>query len=242
VSIRHRSHVPTTWIFLAALFVVPALWVSQSTAVEAPSYTPISEEDADDLRNGGTLVEVQRGSPNRGQVIGLIRAPHDELFELVLDYETIPQWSSALVECTVHENEGGRMLVQGVTAIPWPLRNRHWFIESRNGSQTVDGHEALINAWTYVPDTGNINDTFGYWMLMPWPEDPEYTYVKYVVNADPGMALPNGILNWATRRALPDLISGLGDFHAQQSAEQGARVDAEGASDLGDHAGEAEEP
>jgi hypothetical protein len=182
-------------------------------AYEAPTYTALSGEDADDLRDGGTVRDVRRGNPNRGMVIGLIRAPADQLFEIVLDYENIPQWSSALIAATVLEDSNGQQVVEGETRLPWPITNRTWRIRSFYAPQQVDGHEAWVNRWEYIPGHGNVDDTFGYWLVMPWPDDPTWTYVKYVVNADPGVALPNAILNWATSRALPDLITGLAERH-----------------------------
>lgn len=200
---------------MPALIAALAVCVTTGSAFayEAPSYTALSTDDAADLQDGDTVRDVQRGDPNRGMVIGLIEAPADELFEIVLDYENIPQWSPALITASVLEDTNGQKVVEGETRLPWPITNRTWRIRSFYAPQQVDGHDAYVNRWEYIPGHGNVDDTFGYWLVMPWPEDPSWTYVKYVVNADPGVALPTAILNWATSRALPDLITGLAERH-----------------------------
>ena len=50
--------------------------------------------------------------------------------------------------------------------------------------------EAFIYRFDYVHGTGNIDESFGFWVLYALPDHPEWTYVRYVVNADPGIAIP----------------------------------------------------
>ena len=97
--------------------------------------------------------------------------------------------------------------------MPWPISDRRWEINSERSEQTLDGVESLVTEYVYIEGSGNMDEMHGYWVVQPWPDDPEYTLVKYVVNADLGVALPRSIINWAARRMLPGIIDGLQGRH-----------------------------
>ena len=195
------------------LFLLAFLLLSPAYASEAPEYTPIPARRVEALQNGEVIRDAVRGTPNRGYVIALIQAPPQELFEIVSDYPRIPQWSRPLRRAAIISSSGNERVIEGETELPWPISNRNWRIRSVSSTPTIQGQSALVNSWTYIPGSGNIRDTFGYWLIMPWPENPQYTYVKYVINADPDMSVPDTILNMITRRTLPQLISNLRDRH-----------------------------
>jgi hypothetical protein len=56
-----------------------------------------------------------------------------------------------------------------------------------------------------------MDDVNGYWLLTS--HSSGCTLVRYVINADLGIWLPDAIINWATRSMLPGIISGLRDRH-----------------------------
>jgi hypothetical protein len=196
---------------LALLLVVP----SGLHASETPEYTPIPSRKVADLLNGDVIKDVQRGTPNRGYVIALIQAPPEELYEIVCDYPRIPHWSRPLRRASIISESGNERVIEGETELPWPISNRNWRIRSVSSTTTIQGQTAHINSWTYIPGSGNIADTFGYWLIMRWPDDTRYSYVKYVINADPDIAIPDSVLNLVTRRTLPQLISNLRTRHSE---------------------------
>jgi hypothetical protein len=206
-----RYQLCTLSAFALLVFLAAPAWSD-----EAPTLTETSGTRLVELLAGEKFTSVRGGSDgtNRGEVVGLVEAPVHELALIVRDYENIPQWSEALVVCNVISESGAVQIVEGETQLPWPLANRTWRIRSEAGNRDVSGTEAWVNMWTDEEGYGNINDTYGYWMLYPLPSDERYTVVKYVVNADPGLAIPDFVLNWVTNRVLPDLIEGLADRHA----------------------------
>ncbi len=201
----------TRRLALAALsllfFAAPAL------ATEAPAVTPLSAEQAAELMDGETIRDVDSGVPVRAEVVALIQAPMHQLAEIIVDYDRASEWAPATPELGVSGRDGEAYLVTGVTALPWPIANRTWTMRAVFGEREVEGHSAWVDVFQYVEGSGNIDDSFGYWLLLPWPEDPSYTYVKYVVNADPGIALPDFVIRWATGNALPGLIEALSERH-----------------------------
>jgi hypothetical protein len=195
---------------IALLLVALPAWSS-----ETPSIRPLSGDQVRELMGGETIRDLQRGTPLRAEVIGLIRAPLDELAPILVDYPRIPEWAPATRDIEIVGSGDGCTYIEGVTQVPWPISNRTWRMCSRSEYSTIDGFRAFVYRFDHVPGTGNIDASFGYWVLFTLPEAPEWTYVRYVVNADPGIAIPQGILTWATGRALPDLITGLRDRHAE---------------------------
>ena len=204
--------VPASAIALGLLF-----GASPVIAYEAPTLADLSAAQLQRARdNGEKFTDVApAGEVNRGEVIGVIRAPVDELAVIVRDYENIPLWSEAMVYATVTSDDGRTQIVEGETKLPWPLTNRQWRIRSVYGANTVEGSSAWTNVWTHEGGFGNIDDTYGYWLLYPYPGDAGYTVVKYVINADPGLWLPDFVLNWATERVLPELLQGLERRHGE---------------------------
>lgn len=209
---RTHTLLPTLPTLPVAALVVAL--VAPAFASETPNIRPLSEDEIALLMDGDTIRDVQRGQPLRAEVIGLIQAPPVELAPILTDYLNIEEWAPATTDIEIVGTDDECTYIEGETQLPI-LRNRFWRMCSRGEWGQLDGHEAFIYRFDYVPGTGNIDESFGYWVLYSLPNHPEWTYVRYVVNADPGIAVPQGIISWVTGRALPDLIAGLRDRHAQ---------------------------
>ena len=182
---------------------------------EEPAFHDLSAEELDELLEGGSLRDVQRGSPIRAEVLALIEAPVEELAPILVDYPNIPEWAPASGEFVVVGFDMDCTYVDGTTRLPWPLSDRTWRMCSRGHYETVEGREAFVYRFAYVPGSGNIDESYGYWLLTGLDAHPGWTYVRYVVHADPGIAVPGAIVRWVTRNALPELIEGLRSRHAE---------------------------
>lgn len=167
-----------------------------------------------ELLEGEITVELERSDPPRAETLALIRAPMRELGEIIADFDHATEWAPALTEQTTVERDGDAYILQTTTAIPWPIADRRFRTRATWEFTTVGGHEAFVNEFEYIEGSGNLDESFGYWLLIPYPDDPEYTYVKYVVHADPGIAVPPALVRWITRNALPDVIEALAERHA----------------------------
>ena len=81
------------------------------------------------------------------------------------------------------------------------------------GYRTVSGRRAWVDQFQYIPGTGNINESAGFWVLSEQPGEPGWTYARYVLYGDPGISLPDFIIRWASRSALPGIMNGLRERH-----------------------------
>jgi hypothetical protein len=190
--------VPVSLVLALTLLAVRA-----ANAQEAPSQPSLSAEQIAELEAGEVIVHTQRGAMNRGDVVGLVCAPLDEVWAIIRDFNQNHTWYPDMLESTLVASGRGR----GVTDMPWPISNRNWEIEMSQSVEDVGGIESHVGRYQYVQGSGNLEEMYGFWLVRPWPNG--CTLVRYVLNADIGVALPSGIINWAARRMLPGIVTGL---------------------------------
>lgn len=192
---------------LALLLSTPAL----ALATEAPTLPSYDADDIAAMKDGDVLREVTSGEPNRGDALGLVHAPAADVQAVLLDWNRLDEWSPAAYDVMIARQEGEHTIVSGSTDVPWPISDRTWEIRTLAQDRAVGDQPAWVLSWSYVEGSGNLDDTFGYWLVYPLPEDPEWTLVRYVVNADAGIPIPDSVINWATNRTLPALFRNLGE-------------------------------
>ncbi len=191
----------STSLLLSAIAVA-----SLATATEIP--TPITSSEYEAAASGEVLVQAERGEINRGQVIGFVDRPVESVAEIVIAVGDHDHWFPDTREADVLEQTETTNLVRGTTHIP-VFRDRRWTLTGDYTQPTYNGVSCHLMEYDYVDDDyGNMDACFGYWLVCPHEEG---SVVKYVINADLGMWLPQAIVNWAQRRMLPGIITGLAE-------------------------------
>ena len=189
------------------LLVLAALTLLVSAAEASETILPITSAEVARVAEGERLVSGEPGDVNRGVVIGLVNAPVAEVDAILQDVGNHDQWFPDTNNTVVISSEGASMRFSGETEVP-VLRDRQWTNDGTRSTQTFNGVECVVFTYEMVPGTGNMDELFGYWLLCPHDASGG-TIVKYVINADLGIPLPNALLNWAARRMLPGVIDGL---------------------------------
>ena len=176
--------------------------------------TPITSSEIREVVEGEILIETERGQINRGEVIGFVEAPIDEITEIVANTEDHDQWFPDTEESTQTERTSSTSVTEGRTHVP-VLRDRFWRLNGDRSTTRFNGIECnlLEYAYDHSYEDGNMDECYGYWLLCPH-EETGGTVVKYVINADLGMAMPRAIITWAQNRMLPGIITGLRERHA----------------------------
>ena len=196
----------------AGVFALVALLnIGAASAQERPTGFTLSAEDMAELEAGETIVATRTGEVNRGEVVGLIDAGIRPLMEIVTDTNNQHVWFPDMLESEQISREGDRGRSRGVTNMPWPISNRNYMVDGRYTQYTFDGAECHAIEYQYVPDSGNMEQLFGYYLMCPYQGSDSRTLVKYVINADLGVWLPSSIIAWAQGRLMPGVISGLRD-------------------------------
>ena len=177
--------------------------------------TPISSSEMAEAVAGEILIETERGQINRGEVIGFVQAPLDEVTEIVADTGDHDQWFPDTEESTQTARTSSTSVTEGRTHVP-VLRDRFWRLNGERATTRFNGIECNLLEYSYDHsyEDGNMDECYGYWLLCPHDETGG-TVVKYVINADLGMAMPRAIITWAQNRMLPGIITGLRERHAE---------------------------
>jgi hypothetical protein len=174
------------------------------------SVPSLSNAQVTRLNNGDVLVDVIPGAVPVGDAIGVVDAPMDRVIEVIRDFAAYEDWMSDIEQSRVLEDRGNNnFLCRGETDTPWPMANRHWTVDAWGGEVQIDGMDVLVSVWSYVPGSGNLVDTHGYWLLLPWGDDGDKTLVRYHLRVDLGTILPSFLLEWSTENFLPKKITDL---------------------------------
>jgi hypothetical protein len=194
-----------------AFALISLLSIGVASAQERPTGFDLSAEEIALLEAGETVVATRTGEVNRGQVIGLIDAGIRPLMEIVTDTNNQYIWFPDMLESEQISREENQGRSRGVTNMPWPISNRSYMVDGRYTQYTFDGAGCHAIEYQYVPDSGNMEQLFGYYLMCPFQGSDSRTLVKYVINADLGIWLPSSIIAWAQARLMPGVIEGLRD-------------------------------
>jgi uncharacterized protein YndB with AHSA1/START domain len=182
------------------------LAVALPAAAEDPAAPRLSDSRIERLEAGEVVTDVEtENRNNRAEMICLIEAAPDEVWDVIMNYGDYEDWFPDQLEAEVR-SDGSSRLIYGETRVP-VFRNRTYELRDSAEQRTVDGETVFVNTWEYVDDSGNMDSSTGFWWVEPY--DASRTLVRLVVHADLGMSLPQAIVNWGTRRMLPGIAEGI---------------------------------
>jgi hypothetical protein len=213
----HRLMRQGLYATLLTVLLVAVGLSSTALAQEQPTAIRINDAQRKILHSGDVITRLsQSESVNRGEVIGIIQAPMDEVWPIIQDCGSYATWREAITDTGVLERQGwSNLICKGTAKVPFPARDRHGNFRVLNNGRNVAGIDSLVSTYKYIEDSGNLNDMHGYWLLQPYGPEGEHTLLKFVLNVDIGGWLPDFLVRWATRRVLPDTVMGLRRHHAQ---------------------------
>lgn len=176
---------------------------------ETPAQRPLTEANIKKLEAGGQIVQVTSEGGNRGEVVGVVNAPTAQVWRLLMNYDDYRRWFPDQKESKTVSRQNGISILQGVVDLPWPFTNRSFQIRDTNVTTTVNGETHYHNGWTYVPNSGNVHDTTGFFYVSPFKGDPNRSLVRIVIKADFGIPVPDFVLAWGSRRMFPRIIEAI---------------------------------
>jgi hypothetical protein len=187
---------------LAAALAVAAAEGAHALGERCPSTR--GKEEA--LERGEILIELTEhagSEAKEGCVVGYIAAPPEAVFRVLQDAGSYDEYMPRVRSSEVSTGGGDVVLNRQVLELPFPIGDRRFTIRLR--SESLDGGTLRLS-WTYVPGSGNVEDTRGYWLVEPWHGGSRVTYVLW---SDPGGVIPKWAVNRASRRTLPRVVEAL---------------------------------
>lgn len=183
---------------------------SPAFARETPVPPRLTESLRGDLEDGDIVVNVREdGDAHRAELVALVDGSAEDVWAVITDFDSFEDWVPDQVDSTIVEARGANGAVfSGETRVPI-LRNRTYQIRDRHRIEERDGVTMYVDEWDYIDGSGNMEENEGYWIVMPYDQDPSKTLIRMVVFADLGMMVPQAVIQWGTRRALPELAEGI---------------------------------
>jgi len=176
----------------------------------SPEGKPLTGDRLSELARGEVLVHLAAVADTpvkKATAVAVLDASPENVFAILTDYASFIYFMPYCRKVEVQKKEEEKSWVRFELDFPWPIGDRHYTLCLTGEREEADGGPALVSRWTYVPDSGNINDTYGSWEVRPY-EDGK-SFVRYTVFTDPGGKVPGWAANMATDVAVPNIIEGL---------------------------------
>lgn len=193
---------------LVGLNAVPAWAQSEHMNPEAmvPSIPSLSGDQVSRLNAGEILIDTVQGPAPIGDVMGIISHSPETVMTLVANFELHSEFYDDVSFSETVGQEGDYHLLHGITDTPWPMDDREWVLRAAGAPTQVDGVDVILSTWAYIPDSGNLVDTQGYYLAIPWGNDGSKCLLRYRIQVDLGTWLPDFLLTWSQENFLPNKI------------------------------------
>lgn len=141
------------------------------------------------------------GVQSTNQASVLIPYPPAQVWSVVTDFESRPQYVPGAKSVQILRREGNRLWIAEHLRIL--LINVRFVVIS-----TVEPEQGSVN-WVLDHSAENdIADTTGSWTVVPL-QDGQETLVRYRTSIDSGRSVPRVIEDYLTQRSLPKVVDGL---------------------------------
>jgi len=187
-------------VFIVVIFLL-SIW-----AVQELSAIGLSQKEQDRLTKGEVLVYLKtvKGPVKEGMAIGLIDVAPESVFRVVTDNENFEEFMPYVIQSDVELLKEGAIINHQHLDFPFPIGDRFYKINIINTIENINKRKIFKSTWTYVKGSGNIQDTYGSWILEEYGQGK--TLATYIVCTDPGGWIPSWAKNMATEIALPEII------------------------------------
>lgn len=177
---------------LCILTITSSVW--SANPQETDILRLLNQEEQNLIQSGELVVnKVETDSPEgrSSEVFGLMGAPALKVVELLMDFESVPDYLSAVSQVEIidrHENGGtisyilesmlGLSKKYRIRMSQTRLDNTHWRVEW------------YLVPWPELKQIETIKDTRGFWLIQE--QSPQSSLVHYHVYSDPG-PIPFGL-------------------------------------------------
>ena len=167
-----------------------------------PKRTELTAAEMEILRSGIPVrKQVKQGNGGRGIAIMDVSAPIDVVMNVILDFPMYPKWIDQLSKCEIYDksSEGSQKYIYADFIISSMMMTVQYYIK-----HTYTPSKNLI---TWTLDYGkesDLDDSTGYWLAYPSPDDPKKTRVEYSVDLRVGGWVPGFVEDMLANQGLED--------------------------------------
>ncbi len=151
----------------------------------------------------GRSQDGQGNSVGQGVVVGLINKPMEDVWRVMLDIKSHPEYLPKVVKTEIYQEEK-----DGVTGIRETLKILYKTIRYHVLQHRDEAAHRLT--WTLDKSKKNdIADTSGYWAFAPHGE--KQCVAVYSVHVDSGLPVPQFVEDFLSRKDLPNVVRAVKD-------------------------------
>jgi ribosome-associated toxin RatA of RatAB toxin-antitoxin module len=141
-----------------------------------PPKVPLTAAEKTKLFSGKPVFKTQEGEKGgRGVAFFHVNAPQDVVWSVLSDFPSYPKWIGSMKECEVYKTDGKdiyvRMKIGAMGMAVEYFIKHHYPTEKGYGTWTLD-----------YDRKSDLDDSVGYWRVMPLPSDPQKSRVEYSVD------------------------------------------------------------
>lgn len=158
------------------------------------------------LDAGETVIRNIKPTDNKGiglESMGVIDASSTEVWPVLRDCQYFSQFMPRTKASSALE-EKGVPLCHVELQLPFPLANL-WSDTSSVQREEPEGH--YYRQWTLVRGTYHRNG--GSWTVLPWGPEGKKTLVRYVIDANPALLVPDWVLRAGQAGSLPEVFASI---------------------------------
>ncbi len=199
------------WKKTVAICLFCGLFVPQDGAA-GPEYDPawnLKEWEIKRVNDGGIVTHKSSSADYTRQIHAylVIKAPAEQVFSLVTDYERLPEFMPNLEAVKVLESSSQGALVNYMLGLPFGVKKRYR-LQLDYDRETGDPRMAWnLAPWPELKADETIAATTGYWLFKP-AADKDATLLVYYNKTDPG-DVPFGlgwIVDYLTNKTVVELL------------------------------------
>ena len=167
-----------------------------------PKPTELTVSEIQVLTSGNSVrKQVKQDNGGRGIAIMDVAAPVDVVMDVILDFPMYPKWIDQLSKCEVYhrENKNSVQYIYADFIISSMMMSIEYYIK-----HTYTPDKNLLT-WTLDYDKeSDLDDSTGYWLAYPSPQDPKKTRVEYSVDLRVGNWVPGFVEDMLANQGLED--------------------------------------
>ncbi len=195
---------------IAAMFIVSiaaALGAGCATSVDhdrVPEQQPGFQEELGKGKLYVSALPISGMASRLGKVIGVVDAPVEDVWKVVVDYPTYKEYMPLVWESEIVKSQGNKADIRLQYEVK-PIPVKYWTILRMS-------HNPQLFHIDWQQVEGNLKDTYGSWDLAPYPgPGGKRTKVTYQLYFEIGNAVLDTGADWLTETVLPGVISRLRD-------------------------------
>jgi uncharacterized membrane protein len=183
------------------------MWLLLSlVSAQALSLPALTDAEKKQLEKLEAVIHPMKPTDNKGigvKSFGVVDAPPSEVWPVVRDCEHFSKFMPRTKE-SVARVEDGTTICHVVLNMPFPLANL--WADTKSVLREDEGG-VYQRTWSLVKGTYHRNN--GSWTLHPWGAEGKQTLVVYMLDTDPAILIPDGILRSAQVGSLPEVFKAI---------------------------------